>query len=81
MKFSTRLKKLGICVSKAKSYNLYENFETYLFEDFRVALIIEEGYLKISLMSSSERTWYEISRKKNYSVKRLKIKPIICERE
>ena len=77
MKFSTRLKKLGICVSKAKKYELFDDFETYLFDRFRVAMFIEGEKLKISILTlSSFSDWEEIYLGKNYSKKTLKIKPI-----
>jgi hypothetical protein len=77
MKFSTRLKKLGICVSQAKKYELFDDFETYLFDGFRLAMFIEGDKLIISKLNlSSFSDWEEIYVGKNYSKKSLKIKPI-----
>ena len=78
MKFSTRLKKLGYCLSEAKSYLVYDEFETYLFDEYRLALHIEDGFSVISILylKTDRYNWKVIYKSKNYSKKSLKIKSI-----
>jgi hypothetical protein len=73
MKFSTRFKKLGYNVSEAKSYEVHDDWETCLFDDYRLACHIEDGYIVISILNfKKRRDWIEISRSKNYSKQYLK---------
>ncbi len=78
MKFSTRLKKLGYCLSEAKSYSVYDEWETYLFDEYRLAWQIEDGYSVISILyfKTDRYNWKVIYKSKNYSKKNLKIKSI-----
>jgi hypothetical protein len=70
MKFSTRLKKLGYCVSKSKSNSIYDDFETYLFDDYRLGTYIEGGNIVISILYFKiTREWEVIYKSKNYSKK------------
>ena len=69
MKFSTRLKKMEICVSNAKGHIISEHFESYSWDDFTLTLTFEDGFVKIKKMNSLEGTCVEILKKKNYSKK------------
>ncbi len=78
MKFSTRLKKLGYCLSESKSYLVYDDWETYLFDEYRLALYIEDGYSVISILyfKTDRCNWKVIYKSKNYLKKNLNIKSI-----
>ena len=64
MKFSTIIKKLGYEISNSLSYEIYDDFETYRFQDFRLSYYYEDGYIIIS--KYYKLYWEVIYRRKNY---------------
>ena len=63
MDFSERLERLGFNVSTAIRYDKFEDFETYLFNNYRLAYYIEDGNGVISILNfHNSRDWQVLHR-------------------
>ncbi len=67
MQLKTTLEKLGYDVSLSKEHTLYSDFETYLFEDFRLACIVELNYECIRLLEFKKTTEWKTIYEKHFT--------------